>query len=260
MKKSDIFGCLVPSVVVAILGILSLVFIVHAIFSEEEPESIPIENAEYPDAESLRSLSGLTIIPDVTYAEGTRYHESVFSLGGKEYIYHYADSVIAPKDKRTILRRAKTGKEYFWLYGEEAYSNAFAIYKGYNIATDETYEIFFCDSIIRLSFNPAVGFIENEVDMAKELGIPAFPKYELLNFYSMFGPPMMDGEKVFALQLEESPQQLQQMLLDAGYVLSNEEGEDGYLLEKKSSEGYVQSYKFVSFPSPNHVKISFNYL
>ena len=259
MKKSVLSGCLVPSIVVAVIGIPIIVFII-ALFSEEKPEPIPVEKAEYPNAESLRSLSGLSVIPDVTCAEGILFHESAFSFGGKYFVYHYQDSVISPNDKRAILRRAKQQKEYFWTIGEEAYSKAFAIYKGYNVTTDEVYEIFFCDSTIRLSLNPAAGFIENEVDMATELGIPTFPKYKLLNFYSGFIPPIMDGEKVFALQLQESPQHLQQMLLDAGYVHSNQDGVDGYLWEKKSSDGYVQSYIFISFPSSKHVKISFNYL
>lgn len=260
MKKSVLYGRLVPSAVVVVLGVLSVVLICF-VFSEKKPEPILVEKAEFPDTESLRQLSGLSIIPDVTYAEGMNYDESSCKLGGNIYIYHYVDSIIAPKDKQEILHRAKAGKDYFWLYGEEAYSNAFAIYKGYNISTDEVYEICFCDSIIRLSLYSAVGYIENEEEMAKQLGIPAFPKYKVLNFYSEFNLPLNEGEKVFALQLRESPEQLKSALLDAGYVPSNRDDKsEGYLLEKKSSNDYIQSYIFVSFPSQNHVTISFEYL
>ncbi len=260
MKKSVLYGCLVPSIVVVVLGVLSVVLICF-VFSGMKQESISIEQAEYPGTESLRQLSGLSIIPNVTYVKGTIYHGSFCNSGWKDYIYHYADSVITPKDEQAILRRAKAGNDYFWLYGEKNYSNACAIYKGYNISTDEVYEIYFFDSIIHLSLHSAVGFIEDEGEMAKQLGVPAFPKFKVLNFYSEFNLPLNEGEKLFALQLQESPEQLKSALLGAGYVLSNRDDKgEGYLLEKKSNNDYIQSYIFVSFPSSNHVTISFEYL
>ena len=225
-------------IVVVLLILLLLVLLDYC----TRPQTISLDEAQYPNTESLIQLSGLKCIPQLSLYSAINYtvDDNLYS----QFFYHYTDSIISQSNKNAILKEAKNSKRPFCWKNESnlwaASSNDFATYTDFNTNDSILYEIVFSDSLVclRLKYHSIYeGYRQQFTAMLDTNHIHDYSFTIIDACYINWFP---DGSEKWLLQLKESPTRLRKALLDAGYQKTIENGHNTYRLNIDGNADYIE--------------------